>query len=627
MFMKINEDQISNYLASPGKEGVKGDFLSGVMPIKDFDLKNYCNEDERKSSQYEIVLVTEVNTLKSEFEILPGQNVQFATSGLQVLTSGIPTNEKTRQLNDSSVYERAKDIWNSGWFKAPTKDFDPHSPIGRELFVEALVHASASSNLSENELAKKMSSVIESLYKTEEEKLHTLSAISLRLYRNYNSPRNPFKNNTEFNPDGLKLPSGDMSISDLMKSAASFDSFSGGVCNDISEAVAQIGEHLFPNKDVLTVNSGTHFGVLVSDGKTNHVIDGGTEISMKNHLTLDPNLSSTNLRISKVVDGKQKQIAVVDTEMGQVVESAFKTGKTLLKTDADISSMMAELKKGKFGITAGAGKLSDSNVLIVVAKFDDQKGALKTYAGAGASARISNADLETKYQIHIKAGLEGRIISYVNPDASVKVSAGVRGSGMYTINQPPTEPGTIGRADISGAVDLYQRVDFEAGQDSKNGIKVMTRVEVEQTLGSKNWGETTGALSTPGKAKAGPLLENMTFHLNQINADVKVEKPLHQNVSVFVSADYQGSNIGGTRSLMTGLDISSSNGASIIVFSGYRNSKLSGFKTQHGLLAGNTGIEAGAKYRAKNGVEIRGGAQGIGKKASVRATLTVPLKR
>ena len=163
------------------------------------------------------------------------------------------------------------------------------------------------------------------------------------MYRNYNSARNPGYNNSTHNPNQVPLPAGDLSLNEMLSAASSFNEFGGGVCNDISEVVAMVGQELFPDHDVLAVNSGSHFGVVVTDGKEHRIIDGGTQLAMTNQLMLTPEMSPSNLRISKVVDGRMKEIAVVDTQMGQVVEAAFQTGKNLLKTDADISSLMAPL--------------------------------------------------------------------------------------------------------------------------------------------------------------------------------------------------------------------------------------------------------------------------------------------
>lgn len=188
----------------------------------------------------------------------------------------------------------------------------------------------------------KLFSTAGDIYTDEEDRYKLLSQLSIRLNANYNDARNPGSNNSSFNPKGLAIPEGDISTQELFKAAVERNSFNGGVCNDISEVVAQVGEHLFPDKDVLVLNGGSHFGVLVSDGKTNRIINVFETTISTGGLDLDKGQAATNLRINKVIDGKLTQIAVVDTQVGQLVEGAFDKNRKLLKTDVDISKVLVE---------------------------------------------------------------------------------------------------------------------------------------------------------------------------------------------------------------------------------------------------------------------------------------------
>lgn len=625
---RVGQDAVDSYLEKPSSEGVPGPFLQSLMPKPSLNTETLCEEDgEPKNTHYEVVLVSEVNSRDSELEILPGQRAQLHTNDLRFLLGSIPETMTSRGLTREALIQRATDLWSSGYLKTPSENFDPDSPLGRELFIESLVHASAKSTLSEIELSRQMASVIGSVYTTEEAKYNALSALSLRLYRNYNTSRNPGFDNPKNNPFDADLPPGDMTINELMKSSSEFNVFQGGVCNDISEVVAQVGEHLFPEKDVLTINSGSHFGVLLTDGESHRVIDGGFDFKMSNHLMLDPNLSSTNLRISKVVNGEQREIAVVDTEMGQLTEAAFETGKTLLKTDADISKIVAHLKKNNFGVSVGVSNFSDnSNVVIVVAKYENAGEKWRSYIGGGLSAQDFASDLDTKYQVHFRAGIERKMFSYVNPRTQVNFSTGARVSGMTTLNQPRNELGGVARSDYSGALDIYNRLDVNYGAHNPDGVQVRSSIEVEHSLGPTNWGNTTGALSYMEPRDSGTILKNITFHLNQVNANVTAEKKLTDSVSGFTNASYQGSNVGQGVSVLAGLNIRAPAGAQLIVFSGYRNNEIGGYKTRHSLLGGPSGAEVGARYITRGGIEFSAGARGLGGgKPSVNATIRVPL--
>ena len=624
---RIGQDQVDQYLENPTEGGVPGPFLQSLMAKPGTDPETVCEDDgEPKKTHYEVVVIADINAINSSLEILPGQNGTIHTNNLRYLTGFIPETVASRGLNKDAVLTRASDIWKSGWLQTPTTEFDPNSEMGRELVIESIVHASANSQLSETDLSRQIAGIIGSVYTTEESKYNALSALSLRLYRNYNNARNPGYNNPKNNPFNAELPAGDMTVNELMNSAAEFDVFNGGVCNDISEVVAQVGEHLFPDKDVLTINSGSHFGVLLTDGQTHHVIDGGDEMSMSNQLLLDPNLASTNLRINKVVNGEQREIAVVDTQMGQVAEAAFETGKNLLKTDADISSIVVHLKKNNFGLSVAAANLANSNVMIVVAKYENAGEKWRSHIGAGISAQDFTSDLSTKYQVHLRAGIERRMFSYINARTDVNFSTGVRMGAMYTLNQPRNSLGGVGRLDLSGSLDFYNRLDVNYGKHNPNGVQVRSSLEVEHTVGPTNWGNTTGALSYMEPNDTDDILKNITFHLNQVNADVTAEKRINERVTGFTNAHYQGSNIGQSLTVLAGLNIRAPAGAQLIVFTGYRNSELGGYRTQHSLLAGPSGAELGARHITRRGIEFSAGARGIGDdKPAFQATIKVPL--
>jgi hypothetical protein len=625
---KVSQDEIDRFV-NPGPEKkektIPGDFISSMLP-KRTTLSEICDETESKKTHYEVVLVAEANSKNSSTEILPGQHSQFKTNDLKLLIDGIPETEKSKGLSSDAVLQRATDIWKSGWFNPPSTAFDPKSAIGKELFIEGLVQAAAKSDLKENDLTKSMATIIGKTYESKVEKKNMLNALSLRLYRNYNTARNPGYDNKKNNPFGAELPTGDLTANDMLKAAANFDVFKGVVCNDVSETVVMVGTHLLPDEDVLAVNGGTHFGVVISDGKSNYVIDGGDEYQLKNKLLLDKKMSPTNLRISRMNNGALEQIAVVDTELGQLAEATFQTGKKLLKTDADISSLVSHYKKRNATVGMGVGHLSDSNVVIVIAKYETAGDKWKSYVGGGLSSQIYLNDQNTKYQVHLRAGAERTMLRYVNNSTVVNVSSGVKINGMYTLN-PVKAPLGISKVDMSVGLDVINRVDVNYGKHNRNGVQVRGSLETEHSVGVKNWGATTGALSYMNPGDTGTILKNMNLHLNQVNVQVNVEKKLTKSLDGIVQGNYQGSQVGQAASIIAGLNIKAPEGAQILVFTGYTDSSLKGYKTKHSLLSkSQDGVQTGVKYTSKKGLEVNGAVRSISGKPSVNATLKVPFK-
>lgn len=614
----ISEKEVENYLKKLTDEGLSGSFL---IPFKD-ELED-CEEDKDKPL-YEVILVAESNPQLSKYEILPGQRAYHGNTTLKNIGNQLSSSLKNDDLSSSAVLERARALLNTYSFGF-TQVLDPNSQRGREVVIESLVLASSQSNLSEKELTNKLSETISDIYKNDEEKFNSLSALSLRLYRSYNDARNPGYNNSNTNPMDKELPSGDLTLNQLMKGAAEFNEFQSGICNDISEAVAMIGEKMFPDKDVLTINAGTHFGVLVTDGKNHRVIDGGDQLTSSNKILLDPKFSSSNIRISKVIDGIQKEIAVSDTEMGQATEAAFNTGKKLLKTDADISTVVTHLKRKNFGVGTAVADLSESKAVIVVAKYEKKGRNWKNYAGAGVSGEFFDTDLASKYQIHIRAGIERSLFRYVHSNAELKFFAGTRLAGAYTVSGDQGGPNQINALDISGSIDLYQRAEVNINKNKPDAFQVTSVVEVEQSFGPKNWGETTGILSKLQLSDTDDFLKNTTFHLNQINADLNVQKKISPTLTGQVHSRYQGSNIGQSVSLLGGLDIKVPRGVSILVFSGYSNNDISGFKTKHGLLGNPSGPQAGVKVKTKDGKQIGATVIGVDGKGFINGSIKLPL--
>lgn len=621
----ISSNELDKYMNGDRKKGINGNYLFGLTPTPNLDLTSSCQKDTKKDSRYELILVSSFNNQRSHSKQEATQYSYFSTYELERFKQQYKTKFDNALLNKDSIKTLATEIWRAETYAPSSNELDLNSFVGKDLVVESLLHVAAKTNLKEKDLSHALAETISGLYQTDEEKYQILSKISSRLYRNYNDPRNPGYNTATLNPNNAPLPPGDLTLNEMLQAASAFDPTKGGVCNDVSESVMMIGEELFPDKDVLSVNSGTHFGVVISSGKDHRVIDGSQSYSMSNKLLLDPKFSTTNLRLSKVSDGKLKEIAVVDTEMGQVVESAFQTGKNLLKTDTDISSLIGHLKKNHMTLSGGSATLSDSKVFIVVAKYENTSDKWKSYIGSGLTSQEFNDQLEKRYQFHLKGGVERKMFHYIGPSTAVNLSSGLRVSGMYSLGQTGFSVSSVGSKEMSGSLDQYNKLNIEIGNKNRPNFKLNSSIETEHTLGPSSWGDMTGQLSSIESKDALPVLKNLSFHLNQVNANITVQDKVKKNIGYYNSVHYQGSNIGQSINLISGLTIDAPKEAQILVFTGYINTEIKGYETKNSLLGAPSGLQAGIKYKSNRGVEAGVVVRGIAAKESVEVNVKIPV--
>lgn len=623
---KVNE-KIGEKAIDEGRGGgaVSGEFFGSLaMPVAEDPAD--CDKDKKKEddTRYELILVANSSSFKENTKAISADKNNLYLTDLKFLVDKVPESAVSMGLSESAIIQRASDIWESGWINVPSEKYDPKSPLGRDLLIEGLIQAAGRSSLPEKDLAKNIAVIAGNIYKSDEERFTFLSDLSRRLYRNYNVSRNPGFDNPKNNPSDVTLPAGDITLNEMLSAAANFNTFGGGVCNDISESVIMVGEHLFPKSDVLAVNSGSHFGVVVADGKKNRIIDGGVQYEANNNLLLDPSMSPTNLRISKVENGKLREIAVVDTEIGQLTEAAFQTGKKLLKVSPDINSVIGHFKKKNLEVGFGEGVFNDSHVTIVVAKYHTKHDKWNAYLGVGATSQDYYSDSYTKYQAHLRAGVERNIFHYINPKTEVRFDSGVRTLGMYTLNPRPSED-TVPRVDMSGALEVVNSLTASYGKHNPNGIQLLGRIEVEHSAGPKNWGNTTGAISYMNPADVGTVLKNSRFHLNQVNADLTAEKKISGNMTAISNVHYQGSNIGQSVSALAGLNITVPQGAELLVFVSHSDSLFKGYETKHSLLASPQGTSLGAMYRTRSGIEVGTAVRNISGETSIEGRMKIPL--
>lgn len=569
------------------------------------------------------------NTNFRRVEISGNYSKQSILRDAQIGYENYSENERHNQETSTDKVYKEKYKWR---YNTP---FDAESQMGMELVVERLILSLSQEKGSDEDMIKKMAQGISQVYENDDSKYRALNTLMSRLYSVYNDARNPAHNNKENNPDNKEIPKGSLSFKETILAAKSFDEFGSGVCNDISESVAKVAEQVFPNKDVLVINSGSHFNLAITDGVNTRVLDGPLQIRMQNDLMLDTNSSVTNLHINKIVNGKLAEIALVDTQVGQVSEAMFNTGKKLMKTSTDVHTVISQFKMRKthsgsdyeqFSSGVGYAKLNNSHLVMVVAKIEASRGNLSGHFGLGASAQmfpspsISDRDSSNRFQIELRGGTNINVLHYQNPNVELRIDSGLEASGKIPLYADLRTDEELKKANeernfgdnFSWAVEWVNRLSLNLKQSGDNPGMILTNVQTRNVLGPDDWGAVTGLSS---KVSADGVLQSIPhfrFYLNQINADISAVKPISSALEISASSSYMGSNVGQQIRAVTGLTVKAPDGAEIMIFVGYENNKIPGFMTQNSILFGTQGATMGGEIKTKQGPKIKARFRGIG---------------
>lgn len=681
----IGQDELDKLTTTKEPQAIPGSLFVPLLPPLGYDTSQVCTEEvpvskiDDKNNRYEIVFVGRVGVDPSSSKALPdglqgGLQVKFlqdvygpnpkGRKGLVLHGPGVyrdpsgvlPNSPETnpapvpiassapelpdlkKNLDAKEIQEQAKMAYEfmqeASKFYYMKKDYgdafdgayDPNSIVGRQYLIEGIVHAAAASNLSEKKLAEKVAGIIKDTYKTEEQQYQALSDLSNRFYRDYNKIRNPGRNNAENNPDGKEIPKGDLSLNDMFKASANYDTFSGGVCNDISEQIALIAEQVFKTDDknnkksVFTVNSGSHFGVVVAGKNGNRVIDGPYMYQMENDLYLQPNSGVPNLHISKVIDGKLKEVAVVDTQIGQFSEAVFDTGKTLLMASNYANTLVGHLNgyaktndgtTHKGSLSVGVGGLNRGSIVMVVAKYETKSKVGSSHLGVGIGAlRLPDPEMAPRYQIQVRTGSRINLFHFINNKAEVRVETGIQGEAMFALDNDLATLATS--LDFGWALEWVNRAIVNYGHHDPKGIQISASAEVRSGIAPKNWGDATGTMSTLTGDNVLKTIGSLNFYVNQVNGNVTVAKEITDAISAQASVNYQGSNIGQSISAMTGVTVKAPEGAQIMVFVGYANNQIPGYQSDNSLLVGPNGGIVGSGLKIKRGPAVKGQVRGLG---------------
>ena len=637
---QIGIQEIESAISNPDSEGLPGAFLGSLL-IEPTVINSPCptaekktppdkptKADDEKKSHIEVVVVSEVSTA-------PQNTVQTLPPQYQIISAGylVPAFKQAAQYQPTSttslnfdeitnyaVHAQNLNQYQSFYFNDGTQVAD--AVLKKNYVVEALVQTIPQlKGLSDDQVSQQIASFISKAATTDEAKFNLLAQISDRLYDNYNNARNPGGDSIALNPKHVPLPPGNMSQSDLFTAAANQNILAGGVCNDIAQSIAGIGAHLFPNKDVLTITSGTHFGVIVSDGKQTRVIDGGDQFIATQQSLLTPGEGVTTARISKVINGQLKEIAVIDTQLGQVMNTAFGSDRPLLKTGASVNDLFAtsklvfdkdDQKKKELSITGGSAVISDSAVTVIVAKFETFSAKNHSYVGAGLDSQ--NFGTHQQVSAHLRAGYDYTLFRYVSPRVQMDFKTGIQMDAMT-----PLPLNTNG---IAGALETVNKFHIESRNSKPAAVQFSGTAQVRNSLGPRSWGATTGetsSLSFDGTIKA---LGNMNFHLNEIVVNGTAIKPLNATAGLRGDVFYQGSNIGQSASIIAGIQNRYPSGTQFYIWTGIETSGMGGYQTQHSLLVGPSGGKIGIQYQGKNGSSIGAAVQGIGSDDGVQINAT-----
>jgi hypothetical protein len=605
-----------------------------VIEIDEKNDEKIDEKQEAKTSKTEVLLILDSRAFDSSLQNLESKT-QYASSfqsnnHLNNTKLALPSD-----FNFTSIRRFMIDITNENIYHPEyyISDIDLKFNKDRSLLLETLLKMSYENAIDEKLLPIKLSQIIGEAFINEEARYDFLSLMADRLYQNYNDARNPFNNNTVTNPNDEILPEGNISISNLFKAAFENDIYRGGVCNDIAQVVADIGQHLFPDKDVLVISGGTHIGTIITDGETSRVIDGGSQLVTHNMLSLHPNIThASNIRISKVVNGKLREIAILDTEQGLLVKSALGIDKDTISTNWPMNKIITQVSKvietkkmkKEFSLSTAAAELSRSNMFVIAGKVDLTKKSRHAFAGV-AYGHQTSPGIDTldngDGSIHVHIGYDRKYVLYAHPRLKLEFVSGFYAQGNFGLKRH--------RFDTAGTIESEKALNVQFKPKDESGLKIDSKVTLISSLGPKDYGKTTGILSKFQLSDLPKFALGMIYHLNQFVVNTKVEKNINSRLSAQGQFLYQGTHVGQNIESNLGVTILSKNkNHQFYAFLGYDNSDLKGYKTRNNLLAGYTGGKLGVQYQNNSGTRLELSLREIGNSSQnpyFNGTVKLPL--
>lgn len=506
---------------------------------------------------------------------------------------------------------------------------------GMAFFLETLLAVSAKSNMSETDLVSNISTLLLDITNdNEEEKYRILSFLSSRLDINYQDARNPGSNNSKNNPKGIALPESEIAFRDLLKGVYEGDRSLGGVCNDYSQVIGMIAEDLFPEKDVLVISGGTHMGTLITDGITSRIIDAGDQRLIENNLSLFEKSNVTNIRLSKVVDGKLKEIAVMDTEQGQLVNDTLDVDRPVLRTNYPLEKIVVHVnkwvqennRKKTYSASLGSALLNGSHMIVIGMKGKVEGERYDKYAGLAYGYQNAKGFYRTPHTFHLRLGIDRKFELVDDPRLSVNLKTGVAVEGSFG--------STLSRFDTAGNILLNNKLQisndhtFNNDEISHPNIKFNTIIFLSHALGSKNYGQSTGVLSTVELSDITEIMKSLSFHLNQVVVNTSLTKELSPRLLTMANMHYQGSHVGQNVETSLGVSfLSRDKKREYTLLFGYDNSEIKGYSTKNNLIDGFNGASLGFAFENEKGTHLSVSLKELSLKSSpyFQSSLKIPL--
>lgn len=605
-------------------------------PILEAEIIVKETSEDTKTEHTEVLLVIDSRAMESSVEALKARKFYTSTTNANFYIKN--TEFKLPSSYDVSLIKKFMiNVINENTFSDYYKisEINLNDQFHRSLFLESIMKISIINDIPSHQQAESLANLIMDTFNKTEDRFDFLSLIAERLYDNYNDARNPFGSNQQTNPKNVALPKGIMTQSQLFKAAFEKDIFQGGVCNDIAHVIAEVGEKIFPELDVLVISGGTHIGTIFTDGETTRVIDDDKQMITKNIISLHNDIThATNIRVSKVVDGKLKEIAILETEQGLLINSALSIDRPTISTSWPRDKVLGQVKKvietkkskKELILSTAAANLSRSKMMVIAGKFDlrTKNDKRHFYTGLALANQVPDVEQTLKNgagSIHLRIGFEEKFILYSHPRVKLEFVGGIHGEGGFGVERH--------LFDYAGTINLEKSLRAQYIPKSESGLSVQSKVSVLRSYGPKDYGETTGSLSKFSISNLPRFFSAMRFNLNNVVFDTKVQKKINSKMSAQGGLTYQGSNIGQNIESNAGVSIlSNSKYHQLYVYVGYDNSELKGYKTQHNLLAGFNGGKVGLNYQHKKGAQFEFSLRAIGaskENSNYSASLKVPL--
>jgi hypothetical protein len=515
--------------------------------------------------------------------------------------------------------------------KHPLEKIDPNQTAIREsmnsFYVEGMLQniAAKLSQISRNAvpysdeaLAKMMADMINSYSPNEADRVALLTTLNDRLYASH-------KEAGKLAEKKLKDP---ITVSHLLFNASSWNSVPGESYEDIAQTVATVAEKVFPERDVLVINNGSHSGVLLNDQNNNRtVINWDQTIQKNNNSTPDGSERVGNTRIAKMKDGRLAEIAVLDTETGAVMKTLFSSTTPILQSGFDPSVIYMEFKKETetdqkmLTLRAKVAGVETSKTKMLVFVGEQTKKTSKTQIDMGYAAGLQQVkdsrDLNLVFAVH--QGVQQNLIRYVHPKVTLKMSTGVQLDALATKNLIAKDGAgqTTEGLPVSANLQFVQKVEFETRSKNPKAAQFNGNAQLVHSIGSDDWGSSQGTLTAPGSTGILKPLKYTSLHLNQVYVNGNMKLPLSKTLTSKTNVQYQGTNVGQKIDVSTGIEVQSSGGMKIYAFVGYVDASMHGYQTQTSLLTANNGAKTGLTLQTKKGATFSGQVQGIGGSALV----------